>query len=206
MLVIGMTGGIGSGKTTVAELFAAQGVPIIDTDKLAHALVAPHQDALRDIAATFGVQVLAPDGSLDRARLRKLVFDDAQQRHALERILHPRIKDAVRHELARLAAPYCIVVIPLLIESGMTDLVDRVLVIDAPEELQVMRARARDGVDEAMVRRIMSAQTSRQARLEAADDIIHNETDLAQLQRQVTELHHTYLRLARRSRPTKHDA
>jgi dephospho-CoA kinase len=197
MLRIGLTGGIGSGKSTVARLFTAHDVPLVDTDEIARALVrrgAPAHDA---VIAAFGAAILAPDGDIDRARLRAIVFADATERKRLEAILHPRIRAAATHELDRLAAPYAIIAVPLLVETGFGDLVDRVLVVDCREELQLERTAARSGMDHAEIRRIMATQVTRAARLARADDVIENNADLAHLEQRVAELHEQYLRLAR---------
>lgn len=196
MLSIGLTGGIGSGKSTVSALFARLGVPVLDTDLIARQLVEPGQPALEEIHTRFGPQVLTPDGRLDRAALRERVFADPEQRGALEGILHPRIRAAVREAREGLSAPYCVVVIPLLFESGQRELVDRILVVDVPEAEQVRRTRARDGLSEATVRAIMAAQVPRAVRLEGADEVISNDGDEAALEARVHELHRRYLRLA----------
>lgn len=196
MLVVGLTGGIGSGKTAVSDAFARRGVPVIDTDIIARELVAPGQPALDEIVAQFGPQCLDTNGGLDRGFLRQKVFADPRLRQQLEAILHPRIRQAVHDRVAELEVPYCLVVIPLLVEAGMGDLVHRVLVVDVPEELQIRRVRARDRVDEAQVRKILSAQASQEQRLEQADDVIVNDADLATLDAQVADLHKKYLALA----------
>ncbi len=197
MLVVGLTGGIGSGKSTAARLFAARGVPVIDTDAIAREAVEPGTPALARIAEEFGPAVLTPAGTLDRAALRARVFADAGQRRRLEAILHPEIRARARKRLADLAAPYAIVVVPLLIESGEWPFVQRVLVVDVPESVQRERACARDGLSRAQVDAIMSAQAGRERRLAAADDILVNDRDLPTLERQVETLHRRYLRLAR---------
>jgi len=196
MLVIGLTGGIGSGKSTVAELFAAHGVPVIDTDVIARELVEPGEPALAEIAAAFGEGLVDAQGRLDRARLRNLVFDDAAQRQRLEAILHPRIYARVREELSRIEAPYCLVVIPLLVETGGAALVDRILVVDAPLELRLRRTQSRDGLPEAQARAIAASQAERDRRLSAADEVIDNGGDRAALAAQVEALHARYLTLA----------
>lgn len=196
VLVIGLTGGIGSGKTAVSDRFAQWGAPIVDTDLLARELVEPGQPALMDIAAEFGPDCLDGDGRLHRARLRERVFADPAGRRRLEAILHPRIRALARARIARLTAPYCLLVIPLLAETGMTDLVDRVLVVDAPEAERIRRVMARDGIDEAQARRILAAQADRDQRLALADEIVENAGDLAALDQRVAALHRHYLTLA----------
>lgn len=197
MLVVGLTGGIGSGKSTAAHLFAARGAPVIDTDAIAREAVEPGAPALARIAEEFGPAVLTPAGTLDRAALRTRVFADVEQRRRLEAILHPEIRARARKRLADLAAPYAIVVVPLLLESGEWTFVQRVLVVDVPESMQRERACARDGLSRAQVDAVMNAQVDRERRLAAADDILVNDCDLPTLERQVEALHRRYLRLAR---------
>lgn len=196
MLRVGLTGGIGSGKSTVARLFAERGVPVIDTDEIARDLVAPGLPAHAEIAAAFGPSILNPDGTLNRAALRVRVFGDAQERRRLESILHPRIRDAVRERSAALRADYCIVVVPLLLEADLMDTVDRVLVVDTSEALQMSRTMARNALSEEEVRAIMTAQISRADRLAAADDIIRNDGELPALAHQVERLDAVYRALA----------
>lgn len=196
MLTVGLTGGIGSGKTAVSDAFARLGVPIIDTDLLARELVMPGQPALTEIAALFGTDSLTVDGALDRRYLRSRIFADPTLRQRLENILHPRIRQAVTQRLAALHAPYAIVVIPLLLETGMTDLIQRILVVDAPESLQLQRVMARDHSDEEQARRILAAQIGRHERLAQADDIIDNSGPLSALAAQVITLHDRYQTLA----------
>ena len=196
MLRIGLTGGIGSGKSTVCQFFAELGVPIIDTDAIAHALVAPGQPALSQLASVFGSDILDQEGHLDRAVLRERVFGDDTQRQQLEAILHPLIRSGMHDQLKTIQAPYVIIAIPLLIEKGWQAEVDRILVVDVDESLQLERTMRRDGVSAKTVRRIMQAQVSRQHRLEAADDILHNDQGRTALREQVEHLHQRYLRLA----------
>lgn len=197
MLIVALTGGIGSGKSTVAGAFARHGVPVIDTDLIARELVAPGQPALAEIAACFGDSMLAADGQLDRARLRDIVFADREKRLALERILHPRIRDQVRHRIDALPGDgYCLVVIPLLTETGDYPFVDRVLLVDADDEVRIQRTMARDHLSRQQVEQILASQSSREQRQALADDIIDNSTDLARLEQQVDVLHDHYLTLA----------
>ena len=198
MLVIGLTGGIGSGKSAVGHYFAKLGIPIIDADKIARELVASKQPALEKITNYFGKDILTKRGSLNRRLLRRLIFKNPIDKKWLEKLLHPQIKRKIRKRLKRLHHPYAIVETPLLIETKFTDIVDRVLVIDAPEELQIKRIIARDGGSVAEIKAIIHSQLQREARLAKADDIIHNEGNLADLQQQVNLLHEQYLRLARR--------
>jgi len=196
MLVVGLTGGIGSGKTAVSDCFARHGVPVIDTDLIARELVEPDQPALADIAAEFGSNTLDPAGRLKRAALRERVFVDAAGRQRLEAILHPRIRAVVRERITALTAPYGLLVIPLLAETGMTDLVDRVLVVDVSEAEQIRRVMARDRIDEIQARRILATQASRSQRLALADEVVENAGDFADLEQRIADLHPYYLRLA----------
>lgn len=197
MFTVGLTGGIGSGKSTVADLFAALGIPVIDTDLIAHQLTAPGEAALDAIRAAFSEAVMQADGSLDRAVLRHLVFGDAAARRRLEAILHPRIRRAVEARLATLAAPYVLIVIPLLVETGgYRDLLNRVLVVDCPEALQISRVKARSGLAHDEILAILAAQASRAERLAAADDVIVNTASQASLRDEVAALHQRYLTLA----------
>jgi len=194
MFTVGLTGGIGSGKSTVADLFAELGTPVIDTDAIAHQLTAPGEAALDAIRAAFGETVMRADGTLDRAALRRRIFSDADTRHQLEAILHPRIRKAVEQTLATLNAPYVLVVIPLLVETGSyKDMLDRVLVVDCPEDLQIARVMARSGLAQDEVKAIFAAQAGRAARLAAADDVILNTASHEALRTQVATLHQRYL-------------
>lgn len=196
MLIVGLTGGIGSGKSTVARCFAELAVPIIDADVIARNLVEPGTDALREITAAFGDDILQADGSLDRTRLRRRVFEDSTQRKRLEAILHPRVRSAIRQRLSELNAPYCIVVIPLLVEADQRDLVHRVLLVDASEATQYQRVMQRDGMSRRAVRDILDAQADRATRRAVADDILLNDGDLEQLRDAVARLHAKFQRLA----------
>jgi dephospho-CoA kinase len=202
MWVVGLTGGIGSGKSTVADCFAALGVSVIDTDVIARQLTAPGGSALAAIQATFGDAIMLPDGALDRAALRSRVFADTAARRQLEAILHPRIRQQVEQTLAALHAPYALIVIPLLVETGAyQDLLDRVLVVDCPETLQIERVMARSGLDRDEVERIMAAQAGRAERLAAANDMITNTGLPEALRAQVAVLHQDYLARAAASAP-----
>lgn len=196
MLKIGLTGGIGSGKTTVAKLFAGLNIPVIDTDVIARELVEPGSRALAQIRQVFGVSMIAADGSLDRSAMRQLVFSDAEQKRKLEAILHPMIRKCVQDRVSLLEAPYCIIGIPLLFESGMTDLVDRVLVIDCPVETQIERVKERDGLDETLIRAIIASQVTRELRKSRADELIDNSATDSMLAEQVKKLHNLYLYLS----------
>ncbi|MEW6759517.1 MAG: dephospho-CoA kinase [Pseudomonadota bacterium] len=191
---VGLTGGIGCGKTTVADMFAALGASVIDTDVIAHSLTAPHGAAMPALLAEFGEDFATPDGALDRAKMRALVFTDASARSRLEAILHPRIREATAAAAAIATGDYVIFVVPLLIESGTwRERVTRVLAIDCPEEVQVARVMARSSISEEQVRAIMAAQVTREQRRAAADDIILNDDGLDALRPQVEALHAMYL-------------
>ena len=194
MFTVGLTGGIGSGKSTVADLFAGHGVPVIDTDVIARELTAPGGAALDAIRAVFGGAVMCADGSLDRAALRRRIFADGDARRQLEAILHPRIRQIVAQRLATLTAPYALIVIPLLVETGgYQDVLNRVLVVDCPEDLQIARVMARSGLAQDEVEAILAAQAGRAARLAVADDVILNTTSPEALRTQVAMLHRRYL-------------
>lgn len=199
MLRIGLTGGIASGKSTVAALFSRRGVTVIDTDAIAHELVRPGSPVLGEIIDRFGADMRTADGALDRARLRKRVFADTEERRSLEAILHPRIRAEVQSRLARVSeAPYVVIVVPLLIETDFAELVDRILVVDASESQQHERAVAR-GMDPTIARQVIAAQVSRSERRARADDIIDNTASSASLEQAVATLHERYLALARAS-------
>jgi len=196
MLRIGLTGGIGSGKTAVSGLFAELGAPVVDTDVISRQLTARDGAALPAIRALWGETVMLPDGGLDRAALRRKVFADAVARRQLEAILHPLIREQVAAALASISAPYVVVVVPLLVESGhYGGLLDRVLVVDCPEALQVERAMARSGLAAAEVAAIVAAQADRASRLAVADDVVANDGTIDALRRQVARLDAKYREL-----------
>jgi dephospho-CoA kinase len=195
MLKIGLTGGIGCGKTTVARLFAELGIPVIDADQIAHELVKKGQPALEQIERQFGADVLNPDGSLNRSRLREIVFSDPSQKQKLESILHPLVYQSIQAELERLDAPYCIIAIPLLFETHMAHFVDRVLVVDCPVETQIARVRKRDQLTLERIQSIIDSQVSRAFRKSHADDLIDNSESDYGLAEQVKKLHNLYLSL-----------
>lgn len=196
MLIIGLTGGIGSGKSAVANMFSELGVPIIDMDHIARQVVEPGQPALQQIIQTFGSEVVDPEGKLKRQQLSRVIFGSTAKRRQLEAILHPVIREETERQLAELDALYCIVVIPLLLESDQRSLVNRILVVDAPEEIQISRTMQRDGISEKQAESILASQVDRQSRLNAADDIINNSGDLEALRLQVNKLDQTYRALA----------
>lgn len=194
---VGLTGGIGCGKSTVAELFADLGASIVDTDAIAHALTAPHGAAMPALVAEFGPDFATPEGALDRARMRTLVFSDAGARGRLEAILHPRIRDATAAAAAVASGPYVIYAVPLLIESGSwRERVTRVLAVDCREDTQVARVMQRSKLTADQVRAIMATQVTRDQRLAAADDVIDNNGGLETLFPQVKRLHAQYLALS----------
>ncbi len=193
---VGLTGGIGSGKSRAAALFAESGAAVVDTDAISHELTRADGAAIPAIRAAFGAAVIAADGSLDRAAMRARVFSDPGERQRLENMLHPLIRDRARERVLQSVAPYVLLVVPLLLETGAyRDLVDRVLVVDCTESQQIARTMARSGLAEDAVRAIMAAQLPRAERLAHADDVIRNDGDLAHLQARVLNLHRQYLRL-----------
>ena len=196
---VALTGGIASGKTTVANLFAAHGVPLVDTDLIAREVVEPGQPALAAVVAAFGSDVLDQEGRLDRRRLREIVFGDAAARRRLEAILHPAIRAEMERQSAAAAdaGPYQILVIPLLVEGGRRDHVDRVLVVDTPESVQVARLMARDAVTREQAEASLRAQAARTARLDFADDVVTNTGRFEDLRDQVDALHSKYVHFAR---------
>jgi dephospho-CoA kinase len=200
-LVVGLTGGIGSGKSVVADLFAQRGVDITDTDRLAHALTAPGERGYVAVLSAFGPAFRQADGTLDRARLRELVFSDAEARARLEAILHPLIRAAAADEMLRWRAPYGILVVPLLLEREGAANVDRVLVVDCPEAVQVQRVAQRSGLTDEQVRAIMATQIPREARLARADDVIDNAGPVSALAPQVAALDQRYRALAAAANP-----
>ncbi len=194
-LVVGVTGGIGSGKTTVTDMLAEQGIDIIDADVVARLVVQPGTQALKQIAQHFGDEIIHADGSLDRSALRAKVFADADQRAWLESLLHPMIRQEIQLQLAQSQSPYSVLSSPLLFESGQHTLVDKVLLVDTSEELQLSRTQVRDDTSAEAVTAIMKAQWSRKKRQEHADLIILNDGSLAALKAAVLELHQQLLSL-----------
>jgi dephospho-CoA kinase len=195
---VGLTGGIGSGKSTVADLFAAQGAAIIDTDLIAHQLTAAHGLAMPHIRTIFGSDYIATDGAMDRQKMRAAVFADPAMKAKLEAVLHPLIRSETARAASEAQGAYLLFVVPLLVESGVwTERVSRVLVVDCPEDVQIRRVMQRNGFSEEQVRAIMATQAPRARRLAAADDVILNDgLDAAALQSQVAALHQRYLSLA----------
>jgi dephospho-CoA kinase len=197
---VGLTGGIGSGKSVASSMFGELGAAIVDTDEISRALTAPGGAAIAAIRESFGPEHIAADGGLDRARMRSLVFGDADAKRKLEGILHPRIRDRMRAAVAAAREPYVIAVIPLLFETGVCrDLLQRVLVVDCEESEQVRRASSRSGLTAQEVRAIMAAQLPRTERLKRADDVLQNDGSVEALRAQVARLHARYLDLARKA-------
>lgn len=196
MLRIGLTGGVASGKSTVARLFEALGVTVVDSDQLAREVVAPGTPGLEAVVQRFGPGILNDAGELDRAALRRLVFADPQARRDLEAITHPLIRAGMERRAVASGGPYLILMIPLLVEGGKLDRVDRILVVDCPEALQIRRVMVRDGITEDAARAMLAAQASREQRLAVAHDVVENTGDVAGLRDQVERLHGQYLRQA----------
>jgi dephospho-CoA kinase len=196
--VVGLTGGIGSGKSAVADLFAARGAAVVDTDAIAHALTAPGGAAIPALREAFGAAVITPAGALDRAAMRRIAFAEPEERARLEAILHPLIRAESERQIRRAAgADFVVVVVPLLAETeGWRERADRIVVVDCPEEVQIARVMARNGLARAEVEAILAAQATRAARLAIADDVIANNAGLDRLERQVAALHARYLELA----------
>ena len=195
MLLIGLTGGIASGKTLVSDRFARHGAPVIDADLLAREVVRPGSEGLKALITRFGTTILTPSGELDRSALRKLIFANPSARKAVDETLHPRIRalSDERIEAARTAGhPYAVYAVPLLVETGQIERFDRIAVVDVPVEVQLERLMARDGTDEAQARAILAAQASREARLAIADDIIDNDGPIERTLARVDELHGKY--------------
>lgn len=194
--IVGLCGGIGSGKTAVSNRFMERGIAIIDADVASRTVVEPGKPALLEIAQRYGKEFLLSDGNLNRAKLREVVFADNNERLWLESVTHPRIRDEIVDGLNNAQSEYAMLVSPLLMETDQHQLCQRVLLVDVPEAVQLKRASARDGVSESQIKAIMAVQTSRQTRQEKADDIIVNDKDLMWLDSEVTRLHGVYLGLA----------
>jgi len=192
-MTVGLTGGIGSGKSTVCRMFERLGVPIIDADVVARELVEPGQPALSALVELLGSEVLDADGRLNRARVREVVFHDPGLRAKVEGLLHPLIRAEMQQRVSALVAPYCIQAIPLLVETGQASSVDRLLLIDLPVDLQIERTLARDSGSRETVQAIIEAQASREQRLALAGDVIDNNADLEAVRRRVHDLHQRYM-------------
>jgi dephospho-CoA kinase len=198
-LRVGLTGGIASGKSLVANMFAKLGAAIVDADQISREVVAPGEPALSAIRDAFGAQMLNSRGELDRATLRKLVFADADKRRALDTLLHPLIRARLLARLGEVRRPYAIIAVPLLVETDFAALVDRVAVVDCPESMQLERLMRRDGIPRTEAVAMIAAQADRATRLRAAHDVIDNSGDVEATRRQVAQLHHRYLELASRA-------
>lgn len=196
VFTVGLTGGIASGKTAVSDRFAALGVPVIDTDMIAREVVAPGHPVLQQVIAAFGEDIIDPDGQLKRRKLRELIFSNPAKQSLLEDILHPAIRNEVKRRIAKIGGSYCIVVIPLLAESGHFEWLDRILVVDVTESTQIERLIARDEVSENQARASLSAQASRETRLRIADDVIDNNGEVENLDSAVAKLHRQYVSLS----------
>lgn len=200
-LVIGLTGGIASGKTTVANTFHQQfNIDIVDADIVARQVVEPGSDGLKAIAKHFGSDIIKATGCLDRAKLREIIFSAPEEKNWLDELLHPLIKNKILQDLNNTTSPYCLLVIPLLIESGWQSLCSRILVVDVNENTQIERTVSRDQVSQNQVKNILAAQASREQRLAIADDIIENNSTCEQLLPQVTQLHKKYLAILNENR------
>lgn len=202
MLKIGLTGGIGCGKTTVCRLFADLGVPVVDADLIARSLVEPGQPALQAIVQAFGPEILQADGNLDRAKLRQAIFSDPEQRRRLDGIMHPRVYARIAADVAALQAAYCLIAVPLLLESKNPYAVDRILVVDCPQPAQIERVVTRDKLSAEQAQAIVASQMPRPQRLARADDVIDNSAGPEQLAEQVKSLHNSYIFLATARTPS----
>jgi len=196
MLKIGLTGGIGCGKTTASNLFEQLNIPVIDADKIAHQLVTVGQPALKEIEKIYGTDMLNPDGSLNRKNLRELIFSDPLQKQKLENLLHPLVYLSINTEVERLSAPYCIICIPLLFETDMSHLVDRILVIDCSVQTQINRLKKRDNMTLESIQSIINSQVSQAFRKAGANDLIDNSETNDRLEEQIKKLHNFYLSLS----------
>ena len=196
-LVVGLTGGIGSGKSAAADAFARLGATVVDTDAIAHELTGPGGAAVAEVGSLFGKAFIDASGAMDRKRMRDVVFSDTEEKQRLEALLHPMIRAESARRIAAATGPYAVLVVPLLIESaGYRERVGRVLVVDCPEAIQITRVRQRSGLPEEEIRRIIASQVQREKRLAAADDVIDNSGPVSALQQQVRKLHETYIKLA----------
>lgn len=204
MLIVGLTGGMGAGKTTVANLFARYNIPIIDADVISHALTEVGEPAYLDIIKHFTSSILLPDKQLDRKKLRQIIFNDAQERIWLEKLLHPLIEQEMIKQIKNTVAPYCIVVIPLLFEVEHFSFIDRILLVDIPTLMQIERIKLRDKVPDDQIAAILKRQISRDEKLARADDIIANDGTFENLIPQVEEFHASYLELAKQKK-NKHN-
>ncbi len=197
-LVIGLTGSIGSGKSTVAHYFSELGVPVIDADSIAKELCCSGHQVFAKIVERFGNSILEQNGEIDRKKLRKIIFTDTTERIWLEDILHPLIIEEILNRIRNLSADYCVIVVPLLFETSMKNYINRVLVVDVNEEEQIHRAHLRDKENKNDIKAILSKQLSREEKVKLADDVILNDASFEELEKKVTDLHQFYVKLARR--------
>ena len=195
MLIIGLTGGIGSGKSVASDKFASLGITVVDADVASRTVVEPGMPALKEIESHFGPEIIAGDGQLDRTKLREFIASDAEERKWLESVLHPRIGEQITKEISESSSPYTIFVAPLLLETNSDNMCSRVLVVDVAEEVQIQRTIKRDQMLGEQIEKIVAAQMSRKERLEKADDVLENAGTIRELQDQVEELHHKYLEM-----------
>ena len=200
MLIVGLTGGIASGKTTATDFFSRQGVPVLDADVIVHDLLSADETTYNEITALFGSDIVQTDNTIDRKKIRSIIFSDKQKRLKLEAIIHPKVREQIKKEITLLQSgpnpAYCIVCIPLLIETRQQDLLQRILLIDVPQETQIQRLRKRDKLSTDEIKNILLAQASREERLEAADDVIENNTNIEQFEKQLLNIHNIYTALA----------
>lgn len=196
--IVALSGGIASGKTTVANLFAQLGVPVVDADIIARQLVEPSSLALQHLISHFGSQILLPSGELNRAKLREIIFRSDKERQWLNQYLHPLIQQETQRQISQLNAPYVLWVVPLLIENNLQSLANRIVIIDTPEEIQQNRLQLRDNIDKNLAKNMILSQTTNEKRLSYADDIINNNNQIADLKVQVENLHNMYLKLSQK--------
>ena len=196
MLIIGLTGGIGSGKSVASDKFASLGITVVDADVASRTVVEPGMPALKEIESHFGSEIIAGDGQLDRTKLREIIASDAEERKWLESVLHPRIGEQIAKEISESTSPYTLFVAPLLLETNSQEMCTRVVVVDVPKEVQVERTAERDEVSTDQVEQMVSAQMERQKRLEKADDVLVNTGTIEELEKKVEELHEKYLQMA----------
>lgn len=194
--VVGLTGGIGSGKSAATAYFEKLGIDIVDADEVARDVVAPGSEGLKEIVNRFGNSILLEDGNLNRATLREKVFSDINEKNWLNNLLHPLIRLRMQHLIGESTSPYCILSVPLLVENKLTEMCNYVVVVDCPETMQLERALKRDGSTEETIRNIMASQVTRNERIEAADTVVDNSTTLSALSAQIADLHNTLLALS----------
>lgn len=194
--VVGLTGGIGSGKSAATTYFEKLGIDIVDADEVARDVVAPGSEGLKEIVNRFGNSILLEDGNLNRAALREKVFSDINEKNWLNNLLHPLIRLRMQHLISESTSPYCILSVPLLVENKLTEMCNYVVVVDCPETMQLERALKRDGSTEETIRNIMASQATRNERIEAADTVLDNSTTLSALSAQIADLHNTLLALS----------